>query len=778
MKKITFWLFTLLLSSQIHAQVGIIQNFDSSTFPSAFTQTGGFVTTTTTPCAGAGAIRKNLYSFSSTASLVSPTATANSTDAVVTFKWRTTEFSSGSGVGLTALVKYSVDNGTTYTTFGSPISANSIQTCQTWTSTIPAASIPNASSFKLKIETTWFSGDFYIYIDELSVIQTSTTPPLCTAVTSPVNNSVNVSTPIISWNSADGIPTGYKLSVGTFPGGTNILNLFDVGNVTSYNLLTAELGTTYYVTVYPYNANGMATGCVSSSFTTCDSLNVPVLETFNSFLPSCWSNRFGGDLATGPATTGTSGWTSDGFANNGTTGAFKNNIFTTGANDWVISPVISIPATGYELKFDAAAVQFGGTGAPTNAWESDDFIQVLVSTNGTSWTSLYTFNSANQPAPAGTNITIDLDVYASQDLRFAFRAVEGDENGTANIDFFIDNFVVRLTPAVAPGCSTITATTNANCGNFATAISWTAASDANGYKLSIGTTPGGTQILNASDVGTSLTYSHVGTIATAYYVRVVPYNVVGNATGCTEVTYTTNSAGCYCPSAPTSVDGTGITNVQLGTTNFPNTVATAPVYNAAPSTVVDMTQGVSTNVQLTFDVLSFGTISYDYNTVIWIDANDNYTFEASEIVYTGVSPTTAAPTSLNASFVLPTSVPAGNHRMRIVASDEAQVPANSCYSGTYAETADFKINVIGLKNETFDDASFVYYPNPVTDVLNISYANEISKVQVMNLLGQEVMVKSINATQSQIDMSNLTTGSYLVKVTSDNKVKTIKVIKR
>jgi hypothetical protein len=48
----------------------------------------------------------------------------------------------------------------------------------------------------------------------------------------------------------------------------------------------------------------------------------------------------------------------------------------------------------------------------------------------------------------------------------------------------------------------------------------------------------------------------------------------------------------------------------------------------------------------------------------------------------------------------------------------------------------------------------------------------------MNLLGQEVMVKSINATQSQIDMSNLASGSYLVKVTADNKVKTIKVIKR
>ena len=36
------------------------------------------------------------------------------------------------------------------------------------------------------------------------------------------------------------------------------------------------------------------------------------------------------------------GWVVDGFANNGTTGAIRNEIWTTGANDWVISPVINI----------------------------------------------------------------------------------------------------------------------------------------------------------------------------------------------------------------------------------------------------------------------------------------------------------------------------------------------------------------------------------------------------------------------------------------------------
>lgn len=82
-----------------------------------------------------------------------------------------------------------------------------------------------------------------------------------------------------------------------------------------------------------------------------------------------------------------------------------------------------------------------------------------------------------------------------------------------------------------------------------------------------------------------------------------------------------------------------------------------------------------------------------------------------------------------------------------------------------------------LSNSSFENENFRSYPNPVKDVLNLSYNKSISDVSVYNLLGQEVMTKSINANQSQIDMSALTTGTYMVKVTADNQVKTIKVIK-
>ena len=82
-----------------------------------------------------------------------------------------------------------------------------------------------------------------------------------------------------------------------------------------------------------------------------------------------------------------------------------------------------------------------------------------------------------------------------------------------------------------------------------------------------------------------------------------------------------------------------------------------------------------------------------------------------------------------------------------------------------------------LGTASFDNNSFTAYPNPVKDVLNVSFTQNISNVAVYNLLGQQVLLKNVNATKGQIDMSTLASGTYLVKVNSENAIKTIKVIK-
>lgn len=83
-----------------------------------------------------------------------------------------------------------------------------------------------------------------------------------------------------------------------------------------------------------------------------------------------------------------------------------------------------------------------------------------------------------------------------------------------------------------------------------------------------------------------------------------------------------------------------------------------------------------------------------------------------------------------------------------------------------------------LSSDSFDNANFTAYPNPVKDVLNVSYTSEISSIRVINMIGQEVISKNINATSTQVDMSQLSAGTYIVNVTVGDNVKTLKVVKQ
>ena len=102
-----------------------------------------------------------------------------------------------------------------------------------------------------------------------------------------------------------------------------------------------------------------------------------------------------------------------------------------------------------------------------------------------------------------------------------------------------------------------------------------------------------------------------------------------------------------------------------------------------------------------------------------------------------------------------------------------QVWSNASEQGTFT----LKLSDPPLKVESFDTTNFSSYPNPVQDILNLSYTKNISSVSIHNLLGQEVLAKKINATQTKIDTSNLSRGTYLVKVNVDGLIKTLKVVK-
>ncbi len=83
-----------------------------------------------------------------------------------------------------------------------------------------------------------------------------------------------------------------------------------------------------------------------------------------------------------------------------------------------------------------------------------------------------------------------------------------------------------------------------------------------------------------------------------------------------------------------------------------------------------------------------------------------------------------------------------------------------------------------LSTPSLDAASFRYFPNPVSDVLNLNYSQDISKVEVYNMIGQLVLSQNVNAASAQVNLSGVNAGTYLVKVFSANQMNTVKVIKK
>ena len=149
---------------------------------------------------------------------------------------------------------------------------------------------------------------------------------------------------------------------------------------------------------------------------------IPVLVlTHPDYLPTDWSEAQG--LLDNPTTlTGTtSDWVTDGFANNGTTGAARINIYSTNKDEWLFTPYLdlgdgSIPNV---LEFDLALTDYGNSDPPEGVGDDDKFAVVISTDNGETWSSvnaLQIWDNTTTPSysdisTTGERISIDLAGY-------------------------------------------------------------------------------------------------------------------------------------------------------------------------------------------------------------------------------------------------------------------------------------------------------------------------------------------------------------------------------
>src|SRR5690606_9762759 len=82
---------------------------------------------------------------------------------------------------------------------------------------------------------------------------------------------------------------------------------------------------------------------------------------------------------------------------------------------------------------------------------------------------------------------------------------------------------------------------------------------------------------------------------------------------------------------------------------------------------------------------------------------------------------------------------------------------------------------IGVQDFTIN--RFSVYPNPAKDVLNIKSSTVIDNVVIYDFLGRVVLHQNPGTISPTINMTNLASGSYLVKVTIGDSSKTVKILK-
>lgn len=245
------------------------------------------------------------------------------------------------------------------------------------------------------------------------------------------------------------------------------------------------------------------------------SQNLPIVD-FTGFTGSNLSTVFpgwseGNSVSTPSGTF--SSWTRDDFANVSANGdAAKINIYTTGKDEWIISPTFLANANS-ELKFDLALTLFAGTGA--GSLGSDDTFEVRTSIDGgVTWQALATWTAAGPViSNTGQAEVYSLASFAGQNMQVAFYASEGTVNDPEDVDLFVDNIEVLNPLATDLSLNAILGPTGASCfGANETITVEIENTGLNALDFAANNTPIGVDVTGAATANYSTTVS-TGTLA-------------------------------------------------------------------------------------------------------------------------------------------------------------------------------------------------------------------------------------------------------------------------
>ena len=258
------------------------------------------------------------------------------------------------------------------------------------------------------------------------------------------------------------------------------------------------------------------------------------------------------------------------------------------------------------------------------------------------------------------------------------------------------------------------------------------------------------------------------------------FKVTVNDLYCTSVPYW--GGGMY--DSITKVQYAGIDNSSAVGTGVPaeyflDKVAEVRQGETKPLNIEALTSGATEKISLFIDWNQNG---------LFTDAGEMY--EVGDVTSTFDENWNETPATISKDITTPVGALLGTTRMRIVMkygnNTDTYVtnPCDTTEAGDFlmGQTEDYMVNVkeyLATDNPTLK--AFSYYPNPVTDILNISSTNNISSVSVYSADGKLISNQSYSAKSTTIksDLSKLKTGIYLVKANlTDGSQKDLKIIKK
>jgi Secretion system C-terminal sorting domain len=112
-------------------------------------------------------------------------------------------------------------------------------------------------------------------------------------------------------------------------------------------------------------------------------------------------------------------------------------------------------------------------------------------------------------------------------------------------------------------------------------------------------------------------------------------------------------------------------------------------------------------------------------------------------------------------------------QVRFIYDDEGLTPALGLGIDNYKL---FDSSVASI--EDLEVFGFNYYPNPANNILQLSAKEEIVQINIYNILGQEVMFTQPARNNTQLDLTKLEIGTYIVKVQVEDKLGSFRLLKQ